>query len=194
MKSIADPKRRYYEKNKEIVKNRAKDWIKNNPERHKEIRKKYEMTHKEQRKTYNHNRRDQSNLHNKKYRIKNREMLRKKGLQYYYRNREKINTYAREWNRKNPAKILISYLKNLTKFGSIHNITAQQYHYALYYWSKTIKKKFGNKCQICHTSSKTLHAHHIFAKAKHPQLSLNVNNGVLLCEAHHRELHHLGGN
>jgi len=135
---------------------------------------------------------EKNRLCKKKYRENNREKLRIKSLEYYYKNIEKMISNSKKWNKDNAEKRLNSYLKHINKLGLYNSMTGIEYHAALYGWAKTIKKKFENKCQVCF-SSKNLHAHHVFPKAKHPQLSLNLNNGVLFCETHHRELHNLGG-
>lgn len=51
-------------------------------------------------------------------------------------------------------------------------------------WSRKIYKKFDYKCIAC-GSSKKPNAHHLYGKARYPELRRNENNGVLLCEECH---------
>ena len=76
---------------------------------------------------------------------------------------------------------------HLAKYAITFNLTNKQYKSALQAWSRTVKKRDNNTCQICNNSSE--HAHHILPKSKYPELSLNPNNGIALCVIHHREVH-----
>ncbi len=53
-------------------------------------------------------------------------------------------------------------------------------------WSKEVRK--GKVCDCC-TSSEKLTAHHLWPKSKFPELALEVDNGVVLCEKCHNEYH-----
>jgi len=62
---------------------------------------------------------------------------------------------------------------------------------ALEAWSNQVKKENDYLCQICMKYAN--HAHHVFPKIKYPYLALNLNNGISLCEEHHKEFHKLNG-
>lgn len=59
--------------------------------------------------------------------------------------------------------------------------------YAYYAWSKSVKERDNNTCQICGNGSDV--AHHLFHKSKYPKLSLNISNGISLCVECHKEAH-----
>ena len=50
-------------------------------------------------------------------------------------------------------------------------------------WSKAVKKRAGNQCEVC-GSQGTLHAHHIFSRRFY-SLRWDLENGVCLCFKHH---------
>lgn len=52
-------------------------------------------------------------------------------------------------------------------------------------WRKKIFKRDRFTCQLCGTQGKTLNAHHIKPKALYPELALDKNNGITLCEECH---------
>lgn len=59
-------------------------------------------------------------------------------------------------------------------------------------WMKGVFKRDNWRCQHCNSNAK-LRAHHIYSYAKYPELKLHVENGITLCEHHHRQLHQLFG-
>lgn len=59
-------------------------------------------------------------------------------------------------------------------------------------WRKAIIKRDVN-CKICGDTSAT-NIHHIKGWSKHPELRVDVNNGVLLCEECHKDFHSQYGN
>lgn len=105
--------------------------------------------------------------------------------QQKYKSRRTIK--SRIWKKDNPEKVLKSSYAYYNKIGKKFNYSGVQYRWALHTWSQAVKKLSNNICQICDKPSK--HAHHIFPKAKFPQLTFNLNNGIALCVQHHREIH-----
>jgi len=105
-----------------------------------------------------------------------------------YQRKPKIKKYQQKYQKDKPEVFLRASIKLLTKLGKLFNVNAVEMKYALMSWSKTIKKKDNNKCQICE-STNNLHSHHIFHKSKYPQLSLNLNNGITLCKDCHGRTH-----
>lgn len=57
-------------------------------------------------------------------------------------------------------------------------------------WVKRVKERDGNICRMqddkCHGA---LHAHHIIPKHLDPSKKYDVENGITLCEAHHKMIH-----
>ena len=51
-------------------------------------------------------------------------------------------------------------------------------------WAKLVKLRAGNKCEYCGTTSKQLHAHHIFSR-QNKSTRWDVSNGIALCASHH---------
>lgn len=62
--------------------------------------------------------------------------------------------------------------------------------YKIIKWAREVKLRDKNHCQIC--GEPAVDAHHIFPKSKFPELSTIPNNGISLCDKHHKEAH--GGN
>jgi len=63
-------------------------------------------------------------------------------------------------------------------------------------WSKKIREINEWTCQYCgkkEKDRKKMHAHHIFSVSKHIELSLNINNGICLCEDCHKYEHKING-
>jgi predicted DNA-binding protein YlxM (UPF0122 family) len=68
----------------------------------------------------------------------------------------------------------------------------------LVYWKNSVKRRDGFRCQMCgvdglvecpHCGTKpSLHVHHIKSWIHHPELRLDISNGVTLCEKCHRGL------
>lgn len=60
-------------------------------------------------------------------------------------------------------------------------------------WVKNVFERDNYKCQHCNNDKK-LRAHHIYSYAKYPKLRLQLENGITLCNYHHKQLHQLFGN
>jgi hypothetical protein len=57
-------------------------------------------------------------------------------------------------------------------------------------WTKSVKERDQHTCQHCgETSRKILHAHHVKPKALFPDLALEVDNGLTLCQPCHLSEH-----
>lgn len=131
----------------------------------------------------------------KKWVRENKDKVRKYALDYYYRkgylqNKEKMRgrkSYMKQYRKDHPEVELKSKLKRLTKLGSIFNMSGYELKHALISWSKTIRKRDNNKCQVCGNNG--TQSHHILYQKYIPQLALNMNNGITLCDMHHYEVH-----
>jgi len=144
---------------------------------------------KEYRKTYNKKNAEKRNAYSRMYyRLhKNDSEYIQKRRDYWWKNhtprkllteeekKVRLKQSRQNWKEKNHETIL-NYNRN-------HRF---RYHWQLISWAKLIKKR-DKKCQVCFEPTK--HAHHIFYKSKHPELSMNLNNGIGLCEQHHNEIH-----
>lgn len=59
-------------------------------------------------------------------------------------------------------------------------------------WRAEVYKKYNKQCHVC-GSVKNLRAHHLDCYKDHPEKRTDVNNGVALCNKHHRQFHNLYG-
>lgn len=154
------------------------------------------------RKNYHLENKEFENINNKIWRINNPEffdswrsnnearikILNRNG---YLNSRSKRINDAKIWSINNPKKRLEIDKRRMLKLSIENNIPYSKYRYSLISWSKSIKTRDNNECQIC--GNKADVSHHIFYKNRYPQLSLNLNNGIALCKEHHGEIHMLNG-
>lgn len=57
-------------------------------------------------------------------------------------------------------------------------------------WAHMVKKRAGNRCEMADSKCNGgLHAHHIIPKHLDPDKQYCVENGICLCEAHHKMIH-----
>lgn len=56
-------------------------------------------------------------------------------------------------------------------------------------WRAAVYERDHYTCQNCGQVGGTLNAHHIKSFARHPELRLDVNNGVTLCKSCHKLAH-----
>ena len=60
-------------------------------------------------------------------------------------------------------------------------------------WTSTILKNSDFTCDLCGVRGGSLHAHHLLNFSSHPESRFAVDNGVCLCEDHHRSFHSIYG-
>jgi hypothetical protein len=159
----------YYQRHKEKIIEKSKEWYEKNKEKTKEW---YEKN-KEKRKLY-------KKINKKKINEKNKE--------WYEKNKEKRKLYIKTWTKINLKKKL-QYNKNyLLKLNLFNSKISQR---ILIAWAMQVKER-DRFCRYCGSVEK-LHAHHILSKSKHPEFALFLNNGISLCELCHIEEHRLNG-
>lgn len=78
--------------------------------------------------------------------------------------------------------------RHLEKYSKTFDMNPNEFKWALESWSKMIKKLDNYMCKSC-DSTKNLNAHHIMPKNDFPELSLELDNGITLCETCHEEAH-----
>lgn len=110
-----------------------------------------------------------------------------KSLESYYHNRDERLKYAKQYRMDHPDVALRGGKKYLEKLGKDLGILDIDVKRVLMSWKRTIQKR-DKTCQIC-GSMNNLNAHHIFHRKYYPKLTLNINNGILLCRKHHYEVH-----
>lgn len=58
-------------------------------------------------------------------------------------------------------------------------------------WTEMVKERAEFKCEMAGPDcAGELHAHHIIPKHLDPNRKYDVENGICLCEAHHKKIHH----
>ena len=120
----------------------------------------------------------------KKYNKANKEKVNRQKRKYYINNKKSFKKYQKE----HPEVWLKASIKQLSKLGKYFNLNSNQYMYALQSWSNTIKKLDNRMCKNC-DSKDNLNAHHIMPKSEYPELSLDLDNGITLCENCHGKKH-----
>jgi len=60
-------------------------------------------------------------------------------------------------------------------------------------WRKAVFERDDYTCQECNLKGCYLEAHHIKAKATHPELAFDVDNGITLCKDCHIKTDNYGG-
>ena len=105
-----------------------------------------------------------------------------------FRNVEKHRATNRMWARNHPESNLKAKINQFQKLGKKLDMKSMEFSYALQSWSKTIKKLDNYMCKNC-DSTENLNAHHIMPKADFPELSLDLDNGVTLCDKCHGDMH-----
>ncbi len=158
---IKKQKHEYYLKNQEEIKNRVNNYRQEHLEEIKEKKKKYREEHKE-------------------------EILEKKRI-YRLENKDKVREGKKRHRLAYPEMKLASDIRYLTKLGFPNKLSPFAYRHALTAWSKTVKKLGHGLCLVCDNPATI--SHHIIHKAKYPGLSLNVNNGIPLCDPCHYDSH-----
>lgn len=110
-------------------------------------------------------------------------------------NKYKIKKQKKEYHKKNLLKFLGYQKKYIAQQGKDLGMTSSQFGFALRVWSESVKKRDNYTCQICKFKDVQikLNAHHILYKNRHPELALDVNNGVTLCLDCHYYYHKLNG-
>jgi len=56
-------------------------------------------------------------------------------------------------------------------------------------WKKQVYERDNHTCQLCFSSEKNLNPHHILYRKDHPELTFDVNNGIVLCRSCHSTVH-----
>jgi hypothetical protein len=80
--------------------------------------------------------------------------------------------------------------------GGIASLKNERNLFGMAYWSRSVKRRDNYICQNCGLDGKKicnhcgekprLHAHHLKDWATHPELRLDINNGITLCFKCHR--------
>lgn len=107
---------------------------------------------------------------------------------YYKENTDKCKNNSARWTKNNPEKRFIIMKKHFKKYGKKFDMTSMEYSFAIQAWARMIKKLDNNMCKNC-DSTNNLNAHHLRPKNSFPELSLDLDNGITLCEKCHSKTH-----
>jgi len=166
----AEAQRKWRSENPELVHQqyvRAWQRIKNDPTK---LKKKYDILHK----------------HYWKDPEKSRAEDKISGAKYRKKNPGIRDIYIREWKKRNPEKVLAETQRRLRRIGREMDLTVNGLVFAFQGWSSFVQQRDNHTC-FCGTPATA--SHHIIHKATYPTLSLNLNNGISLCDRCHNEVH-----
>ena len=88
--------------------------------------------------------------------------------------------------------IMIAWIQDIErqiKSQRTHNIRSSKAYFA---WRERVFERDNFTCQNCGKVGGGLNAHHIKPFAKYPELRLDIDNGITLCENCHRKVHSKG--
>ena len=182
----------YYQKNKEALKQKSREYYTNNKEHIKEYNQTPEVKerarqnywkHIDKRKIYH--RSDKIKERNERYRNSEKGKLEHK--EYVKKNKVRIRECYKQWEKNNIEKVHNYRINRLQKEGKSFEKGVYEFAWALDSWSKSVKNRSDFKCEVC--NNKTDVSHHILHKAKYPKMALILNNGISLCTPCHREVH-----
>ena len=120
------------------------------------------------------------------YEANKEEILAKKKV-YDAKNKEPIAAYQKKYRAAHPAERRAGLKRYYAKLKLAN---AELSRASLQAWAHQVKNGDENCCTVCGTTE-NLHAHHIFPKSIFPERALLIQNGVTLCEYHHKEHHQL---
>lgn len=181
----------YRKINKEKFSKQAANWYRTNITKIKNKRRKNREENKEKLRKYyaeyrknNKEKIKEDHLH---YRLRNRKKIRNLSKLFRQNNKSHIARYDKQYAKEHPQIMAASQKRHVMKLGIFHNFSLKKTKYALTAWSKAIRNRDKNTCQICGKKGKF--AHHILHKSKYPLLAFNTNNGISLCKRCHNEVH-----
>ena len=93
---------------------------------------------------------------------------------------------AFEWDKQNPktGKYHWNYKGGITDENHAIRTSIEYKH-----WRSSVFVRDDFTCQDCQAESGKLNAHHIKEFSDYPQLRLDIDNGVTLCELCHKKRH-----
>ena len=130
----------------------------------------------------------QANLHRHYWKDieKSREKSRIDSSEYRKKYPERRKISCAKWDKKNPEKVLAKSQRHLRKIGREMDLTVNGLIAAFQGWSSFVRQRDNH---VCFCGAPAAFAHHIIHKATYPTLSLNLNNGISLCDRCHNEVH-----
>ena len=171
--------KKYYQNNKEKLDKVNKEWVNDNHNRRLQIQQKWRC----------------DNDYDKEYYKSNKENIDKRNKEWRDNHEDYYKNYNKKYRKEHPEKKLESDKKSLdkllTKSNYPHIKGTLELESAYRSWANSVKKRDDYECVICGGEGKI--AHHLFHKSKYPNISLNVENGITLCNSCHGEYHTING-
>lgn len=153
---IKKQKAAYYEKNKEQLRMKTKQWKKDNPEKVRQYIQNNQDKTKEQRKKYQEENSDRIAAYRRAYKEQNADEIRKRNRYYYYENREKIKDYQNHYGKTEQGRkvaAIKTQRRRAKKAELPATLTPEQ-------WKITMDE-FNNKCCYCGKKRKLTQDHFI---------------------------------
>lgn len=77
-------------------------------------------------------------------------------------------------------------------YSYVPSISEEKYEeHMLEHWTKLVKERAGFRCEMASPDCDgELHAHHMIPKKMDSSRKYDVENGICLCAAHHKMIHH----
>ena len=125
----------------------------------------------------------------KQYRAENKEALAEYNRKWKEARPGWSSEYNRKWKAANPDKVRENnkrYYLNLKLKLAESGISTRM----LKAWSIQVRDRDNYTCQACE-STEDVHAHHIQPKSMFPELALDLDNGMTLCNSCHTDIHSL---
>jgi len=123
--------------------------------------------------------------YNKTYNKYYRESERGKAYLRAYSKSERCKKAWKDYNKSKKGKAARKAYKLRLKLSN-----SKISNTSLAAWSLQVRERDEHVCQHCSFEGpEGLHAHHILGKAKYPQLALDLDNGITLCEECHQAEH-----
>jgi hypothetical protein len=105
---------------------------------------------------------------------------------------QEYKLWMKKYRENNPEKLLEWGKKHAKKHGAIFKMPYRIYKFALQQWSRSVRRRDNNTCWVC-GSKENIEANHILPKKDYPELSLDVDNGITLCDKDHNWYHGMVG-
>ena len=155
--------RQYYERNRERVKEKARQWREANPERKKANRKREYANNREKAKAaarewnkLNSERKKQSS---RAWYNANKDKANEASKRWARQNRDKINTRYRRWKQQKPEAVTAyTHQRRAKKIASGESFTATEW--------RALTEHYDNKCLCCGRTDVKLTADHVIPLSK----------------------------
>lgn len=106
---------------------------------------------------------------------------------YYRKNKKKLRTKRKQYYQNNKKITRQGVFRTYNKQSSAIGLDGSTFKRYLGYFSKIIRTRDNNTCQVCGNRANL--SHHLIYRSTEPRLSFVINNGIALCKKCHNETH-----